>query len=606
MIILAILAVLSLQLTSAKTQQIRDPSHLPDLFLFKKNSQCRDEDRKDCQQMSAFELFDTKFRRERQSGDFEDRNSSELTELFKRSAGELSQGLDDGQVQSKLRYSPTVDENFVSTTPSYGGQTTKSPSRKVERSIAVTERPAFSYQFTTTDGLGYVHVQIGKAATTPYPAHKKIPSAYHPLQIPSTKPYHPPPVISTTPYPVHKPDLNYPSEHAPPYTPAFTGPQHHPPVYQAPPVYKPPVVSTTPYPVHTEKPPTYQPSAVPLVQKTVKKTDLEEPKVATATVKSMPDLKYHSEHAPQYTPTFSGHHYHHHPPVYQAPVYKPEVLHYPVTPKPQYQPPVLVTPKPQYHQAVAATPKPQYHAPHLGPAIALAPHPVVHHDVHAASLVAQHGVHHGVHAAPVVPHHEVHAGHLPLHHAVAHNAAAVVAPVHAVAPLHHASPHAVPHAAPLVAHGLHPSVAHPHLPKPQYHPPVVVSSKPQYPPAYHAPSPAAPSYHPPPPPPAPTPKYQASLQAEYHPLVLSPKPTVLLQADSAGSNLPPLIAASGLEHQILRDKESTANLGRVLEQFKNRSVLSLLGADFKVSGPYFVVTPRPDHHPHQSSISFPQ
>ena len=107
--------------------------------------------------------------------------------------------------------------------------------------------------------------------------------------------------------------------------------------------------------------------------------------------------------------------------------------------------------------------------------------------------------------------------------------------------------------------------------------------KPQYPPVYHAPATAT---------------------------AVSPKPTVLLQADSAVSHLPPLIAASSLEHQILRDKESTAKLGRVLEQFKNRSVLSLMGADFKVSGPYFVVTPQPqpgrEKEHHQSSISFPQ
>ena len=89
---------------------------------------------------------------------------------------------------------------------------------------------------------------------------------------------------------------------------------------------------------------------------------------------------------------------------------------------------------------------------------------------------------------------------------------------------------------------------------------------------------------------------------------MTPEPTVILQAESGVSHLPPLLHASSLEKEILRNKESTAKLGRVLEQFKNRSVLSLMGGDFKVSGPYFVVTPRPGRekeHQH-SSISFPQ
>merc|ERR1712062_398205 len=83
-----------------------------------------------------------------------------------------------------------------------------------------------------------------------------------------------------------------------------------------------------------------------------------------------------------------------------------------------------------------------HHAPHLGPAVALAPHPVAHHAVHPAPLVAHHGAHHAVHAAPVVPHHAVHA------------APVVAHPV----PL-------VPHHA--VHHAVHPA---PYAPEPAYHP----------------------------------------------------------------------------------------------------------------------------------------
>merc|ERR1712226_1479264 len=86
-------------------------------------------------------------------------------------------------------------------------------------------------------------------------------------------------------------------------------------------------------------------------------------------------------------------------------------------------------------------------------------HPVAHHAAH-------HAPHHPVPAPVPHPHHVGHAPvphpavalapHPVAHHAVAHHAAAVVAPVHPVAPLHHA----VPHVAPVVAHGLHASVAH--------------------------------------------------------------------------------------------------------------------------------------------------
>merc|ERR1712088_498985 len=54
-----------------------------------------------------------------------------------------------------------------------------------------------------------------------------------------------------------------------------------------------------------------------------------------------------------------------------------------------------------------------HHAPHLGPAVAFAPHPApLHHAVHAAPVA-----HHAVHAAPVAAHHAVHAAPV-AHHAV--------------------------------------------------------------------------------------------------------------------------------------------------------------------------------------------
>merc|ERR1711899_186649 len=53
--------------------------------------------------------------------------------------------------------------------------------------------------------------------------------------------------------------------------------------------------------------------------------------------------------------------------------------------------------------------------------------------------------------------------------------------------------------------------------------------------------------------------------------------------------------------QTLNGSKSTTatqkKLGRVLEEFKNRSVLSLLenGGKFELSGPYYIVTPAPLH-----------
>merc|ERR1712038_2000194 len=81
-----------------------------------------------------------------------------------------------------------------------------------------------------------------------------------------------------------------------------------------------------------------------------------------------------------------------------------------------------------------------HHAPHLGPAVALAPHPVAHHAVHAAPVVPHHAVHpaplvppHAVPPAPVVPHHAV-------HHAV-HPAPYAPEPAYHPAPAYHPEPY---------------------------------------------------------------------------------------------------------------------------------------------------------------------
>merc|ERR1711981_1486023 len=88
-----------------------------------------------------------------------------------------------------------------------------------------------------------------------------------------------------------------------------------------------------------------------------------------------------------------------------------------------------------------------HHAPHLGPAVALAPHPVAHHAVHPAPLVAHHGVHHAVHAAPVVPHHAVHAAPVVAHpvpvvpHHAVHPAPYAPEPAYHPAPAYHPEPY---------------------------------------------------------------------------------------------------------------------------------------------------------------------
>ena len=597
-----------------------DSRHQPDLFLFKKNHRCQHEGSDDCAGMSAFTLFDTRVRGNRNSAGTK---SSKLTGQYKRSpvlGEEDIVQFDDGEVTSELKYSPTVDESFVSTTPSYSRTTplysrttpysittTKSLSKKVERSVSVTKKPAFSYQFTTTDGLGYVHVQIGKA-TTPYPALKNT----------SPTPTYPRPSIPpTTSYPVYK-----------------KAPVHHPAVHAPkPPAYK-------------EAPPTvHQPPPIAKV--------IHDPKVPTVTVKSMPDLKhdpkssaslgYHSGHRPHYPPVlipephYTGHHvlaghdsaYHpppaqHDPaPAYQPGVHRPPAAYSPPAPayKPQYHPPV-VTPKPQYHPPVVTpkpkylpivTPTPQYHPP------VVTPTPQYHPPV----MTSKPHYHHPV-VTPTPQYHQPVVTskpkyHLPIvtptpqyHPPVVTSKPQYHPPVVTSKPQYHSTV-VTPkpkHQAPIVT------------PKSIYHQPAV-SLKPQYqsPPVYTAPTPVhhqEAAYSPP------APKYQApvvtsksishepavSLKPQYHGEAepeVNPNPSIILKGNSDVSFLSPLIHASHHQERFTH-KSSSKMLGKVLEEFKNRSVLSLMGGGFKVSGPYYVVTPEPEteRHSYHGSVSFPQ
>merc|ERR1711899_349446 len=88
-----------------------------------------------------------------------------------------------------------------------------------------------------------------------------------------------------------------------------------------------------------------------------------------------------------------------------------------------------------------------HHAPHLGPAVALAPHPVAHHAVHAAPVVPHHAVHAAplvAHPVPVVPHHAVHPAPVVPHHAVhpaVHPAPYAPEPAYHPAPAYHPEPY---------------------------------------------------------------------------------------------------------------------------------------------------------------------
>ena len=82
---------------------------------------------------------------------------------------ERQRSLQKEEENLKLKYSPIVNDKYISNTdPEPRNEASKSPIRK--RNSAVTAIPhhssTVSYKFTTTDGLGYVHVEIGKGATT--------------------------------------------------------------------------------------------------------------------------------------------------------------------------------------------------------------------------------------------------------------------------------------------------------------------------------------------------------------------------------------------------------------------------------------------------------
>jgi len=101
-----------------------------------------------------------------------------------------------------------------------------------------------------------------------------------------------------------------------------------------------------------------------------------------------------------------------------------------------------------------------------------------------------------------------------------------------------------------------------------------------------------------------------SLKPQYHGEAepeVNPNPSIILKGNSDVSFLSPLIHASHHQERFTH-KSSSKMLGKVLEEFKNRSVLSLMGGGFKVSGPYYVVTPEPEteRHSYHGSVSFPQ
>ena len=141
-----------------------------------------------------------------------------------------------------------------------------------------------------------------------------------------------------------------------------------------------------------------------------------------------------------------------------------------------------------------------------------------------------------------------------------------------------------------------------HKPKPSYHEPKPAYKEPK--PSYHDPKPAyhepKPSYH------KPKPDYHAPKPTyiEPKPAYHEPKPshheTELKELHSEPLYYPgkdPSIAVIAVNHSNKNSNysDSQKELGKVLEEFKNRSVLSLFqnGGKFELSGPYYVVTPAP-------------
>ena len=132
----------------------------------------------------------------------------------------------------KLKYSPVVDEKSISTTPS------SVQGRRDERSAAhFTPGPyhqssTISYQFTTTDGLGYVHVEIGNGATTSRPISNLFPS---PLPDPQ-------PILHHHSTPPPREQLKTPTNdhfRAPPQTVTVKSMPAYPPAQKQKPTYSP-------------------------------------------------------------------------------------------------------------------------------------------------------------------------------------------------------------------------------------------------------------------------------------------------------------------------------------------------------------------------------
>ena len=81
---------------------------------------------------------------------------------------ERQRSLQKEEENLKLKYSPIVSDKYISNTDQEPrNEASKSPIRKRNSVTAIPHHSStVSYKFTTTDGLGYVHVEIGKGATT--------------------------------------------------------------------------------------------------------------------------------------------------------------------------------------------------------------------------------------------------------------------------------------------------------------------------------------------------------------------------------------------------------------------------------------------------------
>ena len=576
----------------------------------------------------------------------------------------------------KLKYSPVVDEKSISTTPS------SVQGRRDERSAAhVTPGPyhqssTISYQFTTTDGLGYVHVEIGNGATTSRPISNLFPSplpdpkpilhhhstpppreqlktptydhfratphtvtvksmpAYPPAQKqkptysplkpsyvqtepeysplrqnqaydPPKQTYkpaytHPKPTYASPPKPAYnppEPTYTPPSKpayippeptyapppkpvYAPPPKPAYNPPEltYTPssklayippkPTYAPPPkpVYAPPpklayitpkpTYAPPPKPAYTPPKPTYAPLPKPAYSPPKPTYDPLNPKYTTpkptydsipVTVKSMPAIHHHSTMRPSYQrliPTVT---------VKSMPLITPTSYH--ASPQPSYVPPYVKAPEMAYHEPEPAyyKPKPTYHEPK----------PTYHE--------------------PKPTYHEP----KPAYHEPKPAYQEVKPSYHETKPTYH-EPKLTYH---------EPKLEY-HEPKPEYHEPKPVYQEPK--PTYHEIKPAyhdsKPAYHDPKsayhgPKPAydePKPAYHDPKPAYHEPKIkeLQSEPLYYPGKD-------PSIAVVALNHSNKKYNDSQKELGKVLEEFKNRSVLSLFqnGGKFELSGPYYVVTP---------------